>query len=103
MNAIRIFGATTVALALIGATPTAKPSTMPAAPSPVPSGVPSIPPNSSTQFQVGVWTVHMSQVDVNFKNGDFSTPEKVVMLREGGDITGDRASGNYKTKDVTIY
>ena len=54
-------------------------------------------------MQVGVWTVHMSQVEVNFKSGDFSTPDKVVMLRGGGDITGDRASGNYKTKDVTIY
>jgi lipopolysaccharide assembly outer membrane protein LptD (OstA) len=45
----------------------------------------------------------MSQVDVNFKSGDFSTPDKVTMTRGGGDISGDRASGNYKTKNVTIY
>jgi len=45
----------------------------------------------------------MSQVDVNFKSGDFSTPEHVLMTRGGGDITADRASGNYKTKQSTMY
>lgn len=59
--------------------------------------------NNGTQFSVGVWTVHMTQVDVNFKSGDFSTPNEVTMTREGGDIRGDRASGNYKTKSATIY
>lgn len=57
---------------------------------------------SGTQFTVGVWTVHMTQVDANFKTGVWSTPDKVVMTREGGDITGDRADGNYKTKDATL-
>lgn len=69
-----------------------------AAPSPAPS-----PSGSGTQFSVGVWTVHMTSVDVNFKTGDFSTPNQVTMNREGGDITGDRANGNYKTKAATIY
>ena len=75
---------TFLAVALLGATNT-----------PAPAG--------GTQFTVGVWTVHMSQVDVNFKSGDFSTPNQVTMTREGGDITGDRASGNYKSKSATIY
>lgn len=66
-------------------------------PSPSPGGA------AGTQFQVGVWTVHMTSVDVNFKSGDFSTPNKVTMTREGGDITGDRANGNYKTKAATLY
>ena len=70
-----------------------------AAPKPSPSAAPA----NGTQFQVGVWTVHMTQVDVNFKSGDFSTPNQVTMTREGGDITGDRASGNYKTKAATLY
>src|SRR5215469_6307464 len=69
-----------------------------AAPKPSPSAAP-----NGTQFSVGVWTVQMSSVDVNFKTGDFSTPNKVTMNREGGDITGDRANGNYKTKAATIY
>lgn len=55
------------------------------------------------QYQVGVWTIHMSLVDVNFKTGDFSTPKQITMNRQGGDITGDRASGNFKTKIATIY
>ncbi|HET9030010.1 MAG TPA: LPS export ABC transporter periplasmic protein LptC [Candidatus Aquilonibacter sp.] len=68
-----------------------------------PKPSPSAPADNGTQFQVGVWTVHMTSVDVNFKSGDFSTPNKVTMNREGGDITGDRASGNYKSKDATLY
>lgn len=68
-----------------------------ARPSPAPS------PSNGTQFNVGIWTVHMTSVDVNFKSGDFSTPNQVTMNREGGDITGDRASGNYKSKTATIY
>jgi lipopolysaccharide assembly outer membrane protein LptD (OstA) len=50
----------------------------------------------STSFDLGVWTVHASSLDANFKNGDFSTPAKVVMTRAGGDVTADRANGNYK-------
>jgi lipopolysaccharide assembly outer membrane protein LptD (OstA) len=30
------------------------------------------------------------------RRGDFSTPAKVVMTRVGGDVTADRANGNYK-------
>ncbi len=63
----------------------------------------SAPPSGGTQFDVGVWTVHMSQVDVDMKTGDFSTPSQITMTRNGGDIRGDRASGNYKTKSATIY
>ncbi len=69
-----------------------------AAPKPPPSAA-----GSGTQFTVGVWTVKMTSVDVNFKTGDFSTSNQVTMTREGGDITGDRANGNYKTKAATIY
>jgi lipopolysaccharide assembly outer membrane protein LptD (OstA) len=47
---------------------------------------------------MGVWTVHASSLDANFKNGDFSTPNKVVMTRTGGDVSADRANGNYKKK-----
>ncbi len=68
-----------------------------AAPKPSPSGA------AGTQFNVGIWTVKMTSVDVNFKTGDFATPNQVTMTREGGDITGDRANGNYKTKAATLY
>lgn len=57
------------------------------------------PPNgAATQFDLGVWTVHANSLDANFKTGDFSTPSKVVMTRVGGDVTADRANGNYKKK-----
>ncbi|MBV8066536.1 MAG: hypothetical protein JO113_01065 [Candidatus Eremiobacteraeota bacterium] len=60
-----------------------------AAASPQPSGAPA-------SFDLGVWTVHASSLDANFKSGDFSTPDKIVMTRAGGDVTADRANGNYK-------
>ncbi len=50
-----------------------------------------------------MWTVHASLLDVNFKSGDFSTPQRMTMTRGGGDITADRASGNYKSKGATLY
>ncbi|HEY1869098.1 MAG TPA: LptA/OstA family protein, partial [Candidatus Cybelea sp.] len=63
--------------------------------------VPSPPPKAGgnpgqASFDLGVWTVHASSLDANFKSGDFSTPNKVVMNREGGDVSADRANGNYK-------
>lgn len=76
--------------------PTAHPSSpapRAAAPSPPPSAAATTAPAS---FDLGVWTVHASSLDANFKNGDFSTPNKVVMTRTGGDVSADRANGNYK-------
>ncbi|HEX8805589.1 MAG TPA: LPS export ABC transporter periplasmic protein LptC, partial [Candidatus Aquilonibacter sp.] len=90
-----------VAVALIAASPSPRPSPSPAAqahPTGSPTGLP-----SPDTFQVGVWTVHASQLDVNFKTGDFSTPQRMTMTRDGGDITADRASGNFKTKQATLY
>jgi lipopolysaccharide export system protein LptA len=79
-----------------------------ASPSPVPSAAPSgspvpIPSGENATFQVGVWTVHAALLDVNFKTGDFSTPDQVTMTRGGGDITADRASGNYKANKASLY
>jgi lipopolysaccharide assembly outer membrane protein LptD (OstA) len=67
---------------------------------PPPKPVP--PPNAApASFDLGVWTVHASSLDANFKTGDFSTPNKIVMTRTGGDVSADRANGNYKKK--TLY
>ena len=41
------------------------------------------PSAAPASFDLGVWTVHASSLDANFKNGDFSTPNKVVMTRTG--------------------
>jgi len=66
-----------------------------ATPSPTPSSSPS-PSAAPAAFDIGVWTVHANSLDANFKTGDFSTPAKIVMTRSGGDVTADRANGNYK-------
>jgi lipopolysaccharide assembly outer membrane protein LptD (OstA) len=68
---------------------------------PPPKPVP--PPNAApASFDLGVWTVHASSLDANFKNGDFSTPNKIVMTRAGGDVSADRANGNYKKKTLFL-
>jgi lipopolysaccharide assembly outer membrane protein LptD (OstA) len=84
--------ATPVALAAPPQSPRPKPPAH--GPAAAPSPGPSAPGQAS--FDLGVWTVHASSLDANFKNGDFSTPNKVVMTREGGDVAADRANGNYK-------
>jgi len=67
---------------------------------PAPPAAPN--PGAGAKFDLGVWTVHASSVDANFKTGDFSTKAKVVMTRQGGDVTADRANGNYKTQIVNL-
>jgi lipopolysaccharide assembly outer membrane protein LptD (OstA) len=103
---IRLFFALIGAVALVtpfagAATPPPPPpkphvSTRPASQRPAPQR-PSPPANAgAASFDLGVWTVHASAIDANFKSGDFSTPAKVVMTRAGGDVSADRANGNYK-------
>jgi lipopolysaccharide assembly outer membrane protein LptD (OstA) len=62
----------------------------------------SSPGPAPAQFDLGVWTVHANSLDANFKTGDFSTPAKVVMTRVGGDVTADRANGNYKKQELYL-
>jgi lipopolysaccharide assembly outer membrane protein LptD (OstA) len=84
------------------ASPPRAPLPSPGIVSPMPRGAPASPRTSASpspapaSFDLGVWTVHASSIDANFKSGDFSTPNKVVMTRTGGDVTADRANGNYK-------
>jgi lipopolysaccharide assembly outer membrane protein LptD (OstA) len=85
------------------ATPAPRASARPASPH---AGKPPAPPAAASgagaAFDLGVWTVHASSVDANFKTGDFSTPAKIVMTRNGGDVSADRANGNYKTQIVNL-
>jgi len=60
-------------------------------------------PGAGTTFELGVWTIHASAIDANFKTGSFSTPNKVVMTRVGGDVSADRSDGNYKNQLVNLY
>jgi lipopolysaccharide assembly outer membrane protein LptD (OstA) len=77
--------------------PSARPRMPARSPSAAPKPTPSSNP-SAASFDLGVWTVHANSLDANFKNGDFSTPAKVVMTRAGGDVSADRANGNYKKR-----
>jgi lipopolysaccharide assembly outer membrane protein LptD (OstA) len=80
------------------AIPAGRPSSRPGTPGrPAPASA-----NAGASFDLGVWTVHASSVDANFKNGDFSTPAQIVMTRDGGDVTADRANGNYKKQIVYL-
>jgi lipopolysaccharide export system protein LptA len=91
------FGAVSLlASVLLAAAPPAKPSPSPAMPTPLPAGY-----NAGLKY--GVWTLHMKELDFNYKSGDFSTPVKVYVTREGGDITADRMSGNQKKSFITFY
>jgi len=95
--------------------PSVSPTPPSVSPSARPSASPSLPPGSPRSpnashspgsapaaFDLGVWTVHASSLDANFKTGDFSTPAKVVMTRVGGDVTADRANGNYKKQALYL-
>lgn len=84
------------------ATPAPHASARPPSPHPGRPAPPGAASAAGASFDLGVWTVHASSVDANFKNGDFSTPAKVVMTRTGGDVSADRANGNYKTQIVNL-
>jgi lipopolysaccharide export system protein LptC len=84
-----------------GPSPSASPSGDVMLPSSAP-GAPA-PGGAADTFSFGVWTVHASSLDANFKTGEFSTPDKVVMTRVGGDVSADRSDGNYKQQLVNLY
>lgn len=98
---IRFIFALVTAVALIAPPAIAAPPATAGSPRPRPS------PRASASaapasFDLGVWTVHASSIDANFKSGDFSTPAKVVMTRNGGDVSADRANGNYKKQTLFL-
>ena len=82
-------------VALAGGVAAAKPT-----PKPKPASGP-VTANGGAPF--GIWTVHMTEFDTNWTTGDFSTPDHVLLTRNGGDINADRASGNFKSKVITLY
>lgn len=97
---IRSIFAFSAAIALVtafafAATPKPAHRSTPTASAPPPGASAAAAP-APASFDLGVWTVHASSLDANFKNGDFSTPNRVVMTRSGGDVSADRANGNYK-------
>jgi lipopolysaccharide assembly outer membrane protein LptD (OstA) len=104
---IRSLLAVALSLAFLAPTPRprviATPGQGPAPISPPPVAAPPAPQGAGgAAFDLGVWTVHASSVDANFKTGDFTTNQKVLMTRAGGDVTADKANGNYKKQIVYL-
>jgi lipopolysaccharide assembly outer membrane protein LptD (OstA) len=61
------------------------------------------PPPTGAATTLGVWHMSTSSLDYNFKTGDFSAPQRVELTRVGGDITADRADGNFRRQIETLY
>lgn len=107
---IRSLLAIAFSLAFVAPTPrpavVATPATAPAPISPPPAPQSSPQPGAANgqaaTMEFGVWTVHASSVDANIKTGDFSTNQKVLMTRAGGDVSADKANGNYKKSIVYL-
>lgn len=55
-----------------------------------------------SSFAFGEWTVHTGSMDLNDKNGTFSTPGHIQLTRPTGDINADKSSGNYRLKRATL-
>lgn len=67
-----------------------------------PHATPSPAPAASATPQP--WTLVTDQLNANMKTGAFSAPDHVKMTRpDGSVIEADRASGNYKQHDATLY
>jgi len=50
------------------------------------------------------WDIKTSQMNANMQTGRFSAPNHVTMLRaDGSTVDADRANGNYKTHQATLY
>ncbi len=94
-SCLALFGAIALLTPFVNAAPPHSPHPRARARTPAP-GASSSPNAAPASFDLGVWTVRASSLDANFKSGDFSTPEKVMMTRSGGDVSADRANGNYK-------
>jgi lipopolysaccharide assembly outer membrane protein LptD (OstA) len=58
---------------------------------------------SAPAIGLGVWTLKTDPLDFNYQSGDFSAPNKVFLTRNGGDVTADRANGNFKKQIATMY
>lgn len=61
------------------------------------------PTASPPAIGLGVWTLRTDPLDFDYQTGDFSAPNKVALTRNGGDVTADRANGNFNKRIATMY
>lgn len=54
--------------------------------------------------KIGEWNLKTDQLSANLQSGRFSAPDHVVLTRtDGSVVTADRATGNYKQREATLY
>lgn len=89
---IRSFAAPALILALLAAAP----------PKPRPTPAPAPAPGASAN--VGQWHLATDQLNANLASGAFSAPDHVIMTRaDGSVIQADRATGNYKQHQASLF
>ncbi len=61
-------------------------------------------PHPASGAKIGDWNMQTSQLNVNLATGRFSAPKHVNLMRaDGSTITADRATGNYKQREASLY
>lgn len=68
-----------------------------------PAAMPKPAGGSATGFTFSDWQVSTSQFDYNWQSGAFNAPSHITLTRPGSEIQADRANGNGKTKQATLY
>jgi lipopolysaccharide assembly outer membrane protein LptD (OstA) len=59
---------------------------------------------AKTQAKVGEWNMATAQLNANLRTGAFSAPQHVTLTRQDGSVvTADRATGNYRQKQASLY
>jgi lipopolysaccharide assembly outer membrane protein LptD (OstA) len=57
-----------------------------------------------TGAKIGTWTMTTVELNANLQSGAFSAPKHVTLERpDGSTVDADRATGNYKQKQATLY
>lgn len=61
-------------------------------------------PAQGTAASVGQWHMKTDQLSANMQSGQFSAPDHVLLTRaDGSTVEADRAIGNYRHKQATLY
>lgn len=62
------------------------------------------PPANAPAAKIGEWNLKTDQLSANLQSGRFSAPDHVVLTRtDGSVVTADRATGNYRHRQATLY
>ena len=60
-------------------------------------------PSASSALQTPAYRIETDETQANFNTGDFTMPHRVRFYRPGTDAVGDRAQGNSKRGNVSLF